>query len=76
MKRSDFIKQSAEIVKPILNNSLAIENGITSHGSELLVSLILSEFEKLGMEPPWSDKVFQKNAKKYVEPTGNEWDEE
>ena len=39
-------------------------------------SCILKKLEKLGMLPPHSDEVYQKNAKVYVYPTGNEWDAE
>lgn len=37
---------------------------------------LLYAIEANGMQPPFSDKVFQKNCKKLQEPHGNEWDAE
>jgi len=37
---------------------------------------VLEICEESGMLPPHSDEIFQKNAKVYIEPSGNEWEEE
>jgi len=49
MKRSVLITKTAEAVRPILNNSGL---NLTTIGAEMLVSVVLKEFEKLGMKPP------------------------
>lgn len=40
------------------------------------VVLMLETAEKLGMQPPYSPKAFQKLAKIYIEPNANVWDDE
>lgn len=52
MKRSEMVKLVAEHVKPILNDDLTIESGLTSYGAELLVDIVLKALEERGVMPP------------------------
>ena len=52
MKRSTLIQKVAENIKPILNNDLTSDIGLTSYGTEKLVDIVLIELEKAGILPP------------------------
>lgn len=37
---------------------------------------LLNIMEEAGIAPPYSDKIFQKNARIYIDATGREWEPE
>ena len=49
MKRSNFIKLAAQLIKPVLNNH---GMNMTTSGAEIIVEIALKEFQRLGMKPP------------------------
>jgi hypothetical protein len=73
MKRSEFIKRvCVELWK--IDDFAESEFNIKDYESKF--DKVLTIIETMGMKPPYSDKVFQRNARKYIEPSGNEWDDE
>jgi EAL domain-containing protein (putative c-di-GMP-specific phosphodiesterase class I) len=69
MKRSEMVDKVIEFL------NLCFE-GEGNQGRQYTASALVSLFEKEGMLPPFSQKVYQKNCKILQEPHGNSWDEE
>jgi hypothetical protein len=71
MKRSEMVYQVAEWLSGADSGSGSVRESDLNNADELL-----SKLEDLGMAPPYSDKIFQKNAKVHIEPSGREWEDE
>ena len=70
MKRSEMLLSIAsELVHPHLGFPLWPE-------AQEMAEIILSRIEKEGMQPPFSNSVFQKNCRLLQEPHGNGWESE
>ena len=72
MKRSDAVHLLKEIVLTHLNCGPDC-----CETDPIMYSRMLFEIENtIGMLPPFSNEVFQKNARIYVDPSGREWEPE
>jgi hypothetical protein len=63
MKKSEAIKRLQDYID-------------INAGSLEVPEQILNFVEGLGMIPPFSDKIFQRNARIHIDPSGREWEPE
>lgn len=66
MKRSEMVEEIRKILEM---------NG-KDNGYGELEEALLHHIETLGMKPPHSDKVYQKEVMVYIYPDGNQWEPE
>jgi hypothetical protein len=72
MKRSEMIEKIQDYYN---KQKIRTLNEYREEG-EVDAETVLDLIESLGMEPPYSDAIFQKEAKTYIFPNGNKWEKE
>ena len=72
MKRSEVVTKISKLLLRKYPFLKALKEEVRLEDADSILSLM----EKAGMQPPFCDKIFQKESKVYIEANGNQWEEE